>query len=57
MNDWELEKYKRMSEFTLDEYKMLEKTGMMYEFYPWATGQWLKDKEHAKHMYELKRGK
>ena len=55
--DWELEKLRRMSEMTLEEYKKLEASGMMWEFYPYATGQYLKDREYAKHMYNLKRGK
>jgi hypothetical protein len=56
--EWEKEKLKRMSEFSLEEYKQLERTGLMYEFYPWATGQWLKDKEASAHKLRelIKRG-
>lgn len=55
---WEKEKLKRMSEFSLEEYKQLEGTGMLWEFYPWTTGQYLKDREAAAHKLQelIKRG-
>ena len=34
---------KKLNELTLKEYTSLNKSGMLYEFYPEATGSWDKD--------------